>query len=635
MPQKKKTLYRFADLTWDDLEEWAGSRIVGRGRRYQKSGRVAELAVTGNGTLLALVSGSKRYTTRVDMDKNGLPESLCTCPYEYACKHGVAVVLEYLGRVKNNRPVPMADKNDERFSLVGNEIWGNHDGDARTAASVNIQKEINSFLKDKTKSQLIELINELTEQFPDMAQTLADRKQLTSGNTKALVTRLKREIREIGDERGWQNYWEGDGYTPDYTGIHDKLEALLKAGHADEVLSLGMELVQCGTRQVEESHDEGETGMEVAACFPPVIKALDQSSLSAADKLAWAVDVLLKDQYELCDDFAEYLHRKHPKAAWHALADQLLAQLNRIIPDKGADNFSRNYERNHLSDWIIHALEQAGRRKEVIPLCEAEAIITGSYNRLVKHLMAARRYEDAERWIQEGIRGTSAKYPGIASGLRVKLRDIRTRQKNWPVVAAMQAEDFVRRPSWNSFLDCQKAGDKAKAWPQVREHLLHYLETGKLPWSQKGWPLTDSGQDTPEPDRQERFPKIDNLIEIAINEKKPDQVLHWYDQRPKNSFGWYGIDEDKVATSVQIHAPDRAVTIWINKAERLIAQVKPQAYQEAARYLRKAAKVMIGEKKMTEWEHYLKGLREKHIRKHRLMEILDGLEGKPIVQTRS
>jgi uncharacterized Zn finger protein len=631
---KKKPLDRFSDLTWDDLEEWAGSRIVGRGRSYQKKGRVADLNVTENGTLVARVSGSKRYTTRVDMDKKGLPESLCTCPYEYDCKHGVAVVLEYLERVKKNRPVPRADKNDERFSLVGDENWEKQDEDEGTAASVNIQKEINTFLKDKTKTQLIKLINELAEQFPGMAQTLADRKQLTSGDTKALVTRLRREIREIGDEEGWQNYWEGEGHTPDYSGIRIKLEALVKSGHTDEVLSLGKELIQCGTRQVEESHDEGETGMEVAACLPAVIKALDQSSLSAADKLAWAVDVLLKDQYELCEDFAEYLHRKHPKAAWHALADQLLAQLNRIMPAKGADNFSSNYERDHRSDWIIHALEQAGRTEEVIPLCEAEARMTGSYDRLVKHLMAARLYEDAERWIQEGVRVTSAKYPGIASGLREKLRDIRMRQKNWPVVAAMQAEEFVRRPSWNSFLDCQKAADKAKAWPQMRGHLLHYLETGKLPWSQEGWPLIDSGQDPPEPDRRERFPRIDDLIEIAINEKKPDQVLRWYDQLPKDHFGWYGIEEDKVATSIQSDAPDRAVAIWKKRAERLIAQVKPRAYQEAARYLRKAAKVMISEKKQTEWEHYLKGLREKHIRKHRLIETLDGLEGKPIVKTR-
>ena len=76
------------------------------------------------------------------------------------------------------------------------------------------------------------------------------------------------------------------------------------------------------------------------------------------------------------------------------------------------------------------------------------------------------------------------------------------------------------------------------------------------------------------------------------------------------------------------------MAIWKNRAERLIAQVKPSAYQEAAKYLRKAAKVIRREKQQAEWESYLKALREQHARKHRLIEILDGLEEKPIVKRR-
>jgi uncharacterized Zn finger protein len=103
---------------------------------------------------------------------------------------------------------------------------------------------------------------------------------------------------------------------------------------------------------------------------------------------------------------------------------------------------------------------------------------------------------------------------------------------------------------------------------------------------------------------------------------------------PKKRFGGFGIDDDKIAMAVQDHAPDRAVAIWQDKAERLIAQVKPSAYQEAARYLRKAAKVMRREKKIAAFEGYLKALREQHIRKRRLVEILDGLDEKPIVKKR-
>jgi uncharacterized Zn finger protein len=635
MPKKNTLWKKFSALTWSDLEDWAGSRIVGRGRAYQQQGRVSGLSLTEDAALLAWVDGTERYATRVFIDEHGLPASICSCPYEIDCKHGVAVVLEYLERMEKNLRVPKAKKGDNRLAILEeNALYDGESGHTENTPVEDMQKEIELYLKDKTKAQIIELICDLAEQHPEIAEDFIDRKHMISGNIQALVARLREEIRDIGEEPGWQNYWSGEGYTPDYSGIRKKLETLLEAGHADDVLPLGRDLVSTGIRQVEESNDEGETAMEIADCMHVIVEALDQSSLGVTEKLNWALDAVLEDQFELCEAFAKYLHRRHPQSAWHTLADRLLARLKRFKATEGDDKFSRNYERDRLSGWAIHALEQAGRGEEIIPLCVTEAKRTGSYDRLVKQLVAARRYQDAERWIHEGVQATKEKWPGIAAGLRDKLREIRTTEKNWPAVAAMQAEEFVRRPSRQAFTECKKACDRVKAWPRVREYLLLYLEKGALPWKQKNWPLPESGLDRPDVDRRSRFPLVNDLIDLAILEKKPDQVLKWYDQRPKDRFGWYGVDEDAIAAAVQAYAPDRAVAIWKNQAERLIAQVKPSAYQQAAGYLRKAAEVLHRGKKSVEWEIYLKKLRQQHFRKLRLMEILDGLEGKPIVRGR-
>lgn len=161
---------------------------------------------------------------------------------------------------------------------------------------------------------------------------------------------------------------------------------------------------------------------------------------------------------------------------------------------------------------------------------------------------------------------------------------------------------------------------------------MRFLETGELPWKQKGWPLPESGLDRPEVDQRYRFPRIGNLINIAMLEKKPDQVLKWYDQHPKGSFEGLGVDEDAIAAAVQAHAPERAVTVWKNKAERLIAKVTPSSYQEAVIYLCKAAAVMSQQDKQAQWDQYLRSLRGVHTRKRRLMEILDDLEGKTIMK---
>ena len=623
MPKKTTQLSRFSDLTWKDIEALAGGKIVSRGQNYQRQGRVADLAVTDEGSLIAWVDGLARYATRVGMDEDGRPDSICTCPYGSDCKHAVAVVIEYLDRVENNRSVPKAKQDDERLKLL--------DWDDENVMCKDSRQNIDDFLKNKTKAQLIDLIHDLAGQYPEMARELGDREQLISGNTETLVTRLRQEIHDLGSEPGWRNYWNSEGYTPDYSGVRRKLEMLLKAGHIDEVLTWGRELVTSGMRQVEESHDEGETAMEISGCMPVVVEALDRSSLGTADKLTWALDAVLEDEFDLCEAFAEYLHRRHPPTAWHTLADRLLARLKRLKEPKVADDFSGNYERDRLSDWAIHALEQAGREAEIIPLCIAEAKRTRSYKRLVQRLVEARRYDDAEKWIKEGLRDLGQKWPGIGASLRDNMRQIRMLEQNWPVVAALQVEEFVRQPSRQAFLECKKVGKKTEVWPQVREALLRYLEKGEMPWKQKSWPLPESGLDRPEADHRIRFPLVSDLINIAILEKKPNQVLKWYDQRPKARFGWLGIDEDAIADAVQTHAPDRAVAIWKNKAERLIAQVKPSAYQEAVKYLGKAGVVMSKQNQQAQWDQYLRSLREAHARKRRLLEILDGLDGRPIM----
>jgi uncharacterized Zn finger protein len=128
---------------------------------------------------------------------------------------------------------------------------------------------------------------------------------------------------------------------------------------------------------------------------------------------------------------------------------------------------------------------------------------------------------------------------------------------------------------------------------------------------------------------------VNKLIHIAIMEKNPEQVLSWYDRLPRKGLGWYGLNEDEIATAVQTHSPDRAVAIWKKRAEELIAQVTPSAYRDAAKYLRKAEAIIAPQDKAKQWDQYLQDLREKHARKHRLIEVLDGLEGKPILKRKS
>jgi uncharacterized Zn finger protein len=55
-------------------------------------------------------------------------------------------------------------------------------------------------------------------------------------------------------------------------------------------------------------------------------------------------------------------------------------------------------------------------------------------------------------------------------------------------------------------------------------------------------------------------------------------------------------------------------------------------YEVAAGYLRKVRRALQNTRRDTEWRSYLSALRESNKKKRRLVEILDTLEGAPILK---
>lgn len=644
MTRKRTKTDYFKDLTWEDLEHWAGSTIVSRGKSYQRNGYVRELAKMQDGGLVAWVEGTRKYATWVDFE-NGALSSTCSCPYWDMCKHAVAVVLEYLDCLKKDRKVPQVSGDDKRILLLEElsegEGWFEEDEEdledypylESRETTKALSKSLQTFLKQHTKAELITLIEDLAGRYPAVQDALLDLIDLSTGDVSEMVKGVRKEIQEISSEPGWANYWRGEKFIPDYSRVKNRLEALLAGGHADEVVTLGEELLDAGRSQVEMSDDEGETAEEISSCLEVVFRALPHSSLTPAEKMLWAVDAELKDEYGLCHGAQQFWNQKHGMDDWNILAERLMEQLARFRAGKEEDSFSRNYHRDRLSDWVILALRNAGRHADIIPLCEREAETTGSYVRLVDYLLEAKRWEEAEQWIYKGIRATQKRWPGIASGLRTTLRQMREKEGDWLRVAAFRAEDFFSNPTLDTFEKLRKAAEKAEVWQAVKIASMDYLETGKLPLWDSLWPLPQTGMEyTIEPE-QRQFPLCETLVDIAINEKQPEEVIRWYDLRKsqKSFWRWTAFKEDKVAGALMDHYPERALAIWKRLAEKEIAQTKPKAYIVAAGYLRKVQRTLKSLGKEKEWQNYLAEVRRTNARKRKLLEILDTLSGHRVI----
>lgn len=668
----------FADLTWEDLKEWAGSRVVARGKSYRSA--VEDLRLTADGRLLAWVAGSHRYATVVTIGKAGKLSSVCTCPYAIACKHAVAMVLAYLDALQAGQSIPAADADDDRLEPLseaqddddvdgdkGDEDDGSETDDdahsgggprkraSRRTRSDDPNAAIRRYLESLAPSALLDFVHELAIDFPDVRQRIADRAELQSGNVAKLLANTRREIANVSADPGWTRHWSNERHIPDYSRVKERLESLLASGHADEVVALGDELLRRGIQQIEMSDDDGETGQEIANCMEIVFRALKASSKTGAERLLWEIDTHLRDDYSILDGIEGALADPSTgtPADWSAVADALARRLEAIptATAKGdTEGGSRDYRRQAVMRWLVNALKRAGREQEVTAILTREAEITNCYVELVDHLLAGKQKDAAAEWARKGFARAIEKLPGIAWALEERLRTLAAGKRDMPLVAAFRAMEFFDRPDVERYAEVQKATATLELWDTARPLLLRWLETGSRPDQAppaepprraraKGappeapptdaWPLPSTGLLVPgNKGRYQFFPDTTTLIAIAIHEKRNDDVLRWYEAAGKRGGCWQAHQCETVADAVQETHPEAALAIWLRGAKAQIAMTNPAAYQTAGASLARMKAVYQRTGRLPEWERLLVALRTENARKPRMIDVLDRLEGK-------
>ena len=387
--QPKPVAAAWLVLTWEHLDDWAGSRAVQRGRSYQRQGRVKNLVIDDEGRLLATVAGTERYVTSASIKPAGKSKdrlgSACTCRVGDRCKHGVAVIADYLALLAEEKQPPAAEPDDPRWLQLSGESGDDVDdfdcdddweldheesladedddmanqvvrrrastgartpdrqgggGKAKRRTQAQWDALLRSHIESQDGQQLAKLVWSLIERFPDLRQEFQERIELSEGDVDRLVSQARRELRTVTSEMGYRHHWGSEGHTPDYSRLKHRLERLVELGHPDAVVELGRDLIRRGMEQIGQSHDEGETAMELEECLDVVFEAVGKSTLAPPDKLLYAIDAVLLDDYGVVESVVgQVVKAKWSQAEWSAVADALARRLSKPAP-KGDDDFT-------------------------------------------------------------------------------------------------------------------------------------------------------------------------------------------------------------------------------------------------------------------------------------------------------
>lgn len=654
---------RWAALTWGDLEQWAGSRSVTRGQNYQRQGRVRDLVMSPAGRLLATVTGNAEYVTSVwiaskqDVGQQAEGQQLrsyCSCPIGYdRCKHAVAVVTAYLQCLADDIEVAEVDVDDARWAVL--ESKSEQSPDERPS-----DDRIRLHIESKTRDELVALVESLIQRFPELYEEFTEHLMLKAGHVDAITRQARQELATLTAEPGWHNPWADEGWIPDYSRLKHRLERLAELGHHGAVMELGSELLDQGMAQVEQSDDDGETAMALQDCLPVVFDAVARADLPAVDKLLFAIDAHLKDDFDLVGEAAaSLLEAQHRSGDWSQVADTLMHRLE-SMSENTADDFHARFLRDQTTDWLAQALAAAGRADEILSVYEREARLTQSYRRLVRCLIDRGRYDEAAQWAQTGTERTRDRWQGIAAGLADMMRELAELQGRQDIVASHVAQRFFERPSLRTFEELDAAIcelDDPAIQQQVRQTALHFLETGEPPVriaaskQHERQPVVDSDWPLPVPDDlvaaasivdpKQHKPHYDVLLEMALADGRADDILYWYERLPA-AYATTAMSRrypgaayaDRVAEAMDSTYPEQALAIYQQGLDDNLPIAASSAYEACASYLQKMKPIMQSLGRGDRWHQRVADIREQYRRRPRFMEALDRLEGATIVQTR-
>ncbi|MDR1054053.1 MAG: hypothetical protein LBL39_07740 [Planctomycetaceae bacterium] len=490
-------------------------------------------------------------------------------------------------------------------------------------------------LREKSRKELITLILRFFKDYEGVREYFeqeAFAEFLVADNS--IVKLVEKAIKMINKGMGnlsYHSYYDG-GVSCDFKPVIDIVRQLGKFDNfLDAVDRVVKHLLKKGGKFFE------ETGTEDASDFEEVLqeisKLLIASKISPVSIILWVYEMWRVDDYCLCEStlVKDILNRDWSVKIWSEVADAMLGKMY--------ENVAENW-RDEMLRAIINVLDKAHRQEEATNLLRAEAVRVGEQEMLVKRLIKFGFLDEAEKLASEQhkIKLAENGFDTYNSDQWSSyLKEIADKKQNWATKASIEAMEFFKYPSVTSILALLSTAKKMKIESAVRLAIEIFLQTGKLPAAVQKClnnvkPTAKDCANWRIPffvfrlNESKIIPRFDVLCKWAIAEKRPNDVVYWFDEIAKQKSprgGMFEVTREEVADAIINSHPERAFKLYSELAEYEMEDTRNYSY--ATQLLQKVRKALENMKRTADWQKILTEIRTKHRRKSNLMKLLDKL----------
>lgn len=581
------------------LRRMAGPRSFARGEGYHAMGLVGSL-VEDRGTISAKVRGTHTYRVTLGIADGDLDYS-CTCPMgddgEF-CKHCVAVGLEWRERGGAEK-VPGKEVPLKKVPLKKVP--------RRKPARPGVTMEdVRTYLARQTKGVLVDWLVEQALQDDRLRRYLL-MKAATKGPKGIDVETWRLMIDNAVESDDFVDYREVYDYARGIDEVIDSLEALLKEGHAADVIDLtehALGAVEEAINSVDDSGGHMSTLLErlqelhLAACK----KARPDPEELARRLFAWEMRTDWDTFFGASQTYARILGPKG-LAVYRALAEAEWATVPVLRPGREAERFGARFRITSIMETLAR---QARDIEAEVAIKKRDLTSDSCYLEIAEIYQKARKYDLALEWAELGL----AAFPEHTdSRLREFLAREYHRRKRHDEAVALVWLTFAERPGLEQFQILKSHADRAGSWPEWRERALARLR--KEPGRAERTGLPSPGPWSRTKDRSE-------LVRIFLWEK--DGETAWREAREGGCSD--ALWMELAATREKDHPED---ALWVHQRQvpLTLNRKNKEAYREAIGLLRAIRGLLVRLGRGAEFEAYLQSVRAAHKPKRNFTKLLD------------